>query len=59
MDEDTWQAKIIGMQWIYNNCELRPSLFDVREKHVFQPLSENRQKVFPDECNQVEQGNTQ
>ena len=57
MDEATWQAKIIGMQWIYNNCELRP-LFDVRA-NMFSAAFSEIVKSFPDKCNLGKQGNTQ
>ena len=48
MDEATWEAKIIGMQWIYNNCKLRP-LFDVRA-NMFSAAFSNIVKSFPDKC---------
>ena len=57
MDEATWQAKIIGMQWIYNNCELRP-LFDVRA-NMFSAAFSEIVKSFPDKCNLEKQGNIQ
>ena len=56
MDENTWQAKINGMQWIYNKCDLRP-LFDAREKQ-FSAAFRELVKSFPDECSLVEQDDT-
>ncbi len=49
MDEDTWQTKVNGMQWIYNNCDFRP-MFNVREKQFSADFSEIV-KNFLDECN--------
>ena len=50
MDEATWQAKLIGMQWIYNNCDLR-ELFDARA-NMFSAAFREIVRNFPDNCSE-------
>ena len=48
MDEETWNAKVIAMKALFNNCPVRPIV--VTRKPTFSKHLKALIESFPDEC---------
>ena len=52
MDDETWEAKVIAMKALYNNCPIR-SIVETR-KPTFSKHLKDLIETFPDECGSSE-----